>query len=169
MQASHDESNVSSGTGEGSGTQRLDKDTDRVELVGDGRPVPIGYCYAFQLMKGMRTDHVHFDMIRSPSFVFEHAAALLAVQGKYLQEFFSPWVYFQYKKAGAVSVVSHGPYILLEGALSKTYDPPLRLQNLVLAHVLSSPEDMSRDRLLAVLLHAVQKKNKRPSVDWRFF
>lgn len=151
MQETSDEGHERSASAEADPLQGLDQDSNRVELRGGGWKGAIGYCGNVSVMRGMRTAGIEFEVIRAQTFYFAHAAAILVVQGMFIQDFFPPDVYFERNR----QLFAHGPFLLLKGTLSTAEDPPPRLKNMVLAHVLSTPEGISREPLLGLLLRAV--------------
>lgn len=86
--------------------------------------------------------------VRVSEFFFEHTATVLIAQGMPLENFFMRCQFTGFDK--------RGQFILLKGALSSPASPPLRLTDVVLAHVTALPEGMTKPALLSHLLLAVQ-------------
>lgn len=100
-----------------------------------------------------RPSGLRYQRIDIESLVFSQVAAVLVLQGMTLQELFPPDAYFQDRVQGAL--LARGPFILLKGTLSEGWDPPLRMQNVVLAALEFVPPDVTKEEVLALLLKEV--------------
>jgi hypothetical protein len=134
----------------------VDEGADQViELRGGGWKGAIGYGREFRFKTPLRVVGmpIVWESFEVTEFFFHQPAALLIAQGKLLQDFFPPDVYFAMR--GVAQPISRGPYFLLKGEYSKPQNPPPRLKNMVLAHVLEAPKDMKMEDLRARLLEYV--------------
>jgi len=134
----------------------VDESADHVvELRGGGWKGAIGYGCEFTFKTPLRVIGIPivWEAFEIPEFFFNPPAAMLIMQGKLLQDFFPPDVYFAMR--GVPHTISRGPYFLLKGEYSKPQNPPPRLKNMVLGHVLEAPPDMKMEDLRARLLEYV--------------
>jgi hypothetical protein len=156
MQEAHDEGRERADSAASGGAGGVDEGTNIVvELRGGGWRGAIGYGREFTFKTPLRVIGlpILWEAFEVPEFFFHQPAALLIAQGKLLQDFFPPDVYFAMKDVP--HAISRGPYFLLKGEYSKPMDPPPRLKNMVLAHVLEAPSDMKMEDLRARLLEYV--------------
>lgn len=94
---------------------------------------------------------VNYTRIWLDGFVFNHAAAVLQMQGMALQDFFPPDSYFLLNGDTEIPG-ARGPFVFLRGTLSGPWEPPLRIKNVFLAAVHAVPDGMTKEELLAFLL-----------------
>jgi hypothetical protein len=154
MQEASDEGHEGAGSTEAAGSSRLGQDSYRVELVGGGWAGSIGHCTQIYWERTRNDGGVEWERVASPAFIFSQSAALLVLQGMKLSDLFPADVRF---------VLSHlepyagprGPFVLLKGTLSTPGSPPLRIRDMVLAHIREVPKGMTRPEVLAALLRAV--------------
>ena len=126
-----------------------------IELCGDGWQNRIGYArdYSVASERTIPNEDVHYDLVVLPELWLEQAPALLIAQGRAIQDFFPPDVYFRLEQSKYI--ISRGPYFFLKGTLTKPHDPPLRLKGVTLAHVRSAPPEMKMEKLRGLLLEQV--------------
>ena len=124
-----------------------------VELISSGWKSPIGKCSGFVSASPVTAGPLELELVELDELVFGHTAAVLVTQGAQLQSFFPPNACFRF---GGINL-SAGPYILLKASLAGRVLPPLRLWDVVLAHLLKEPpEDMKKDEFLGWLLGAIK-------------
>jgi hypothetical protein len=137
----------------------LVEDTYKVELYGGGWSGVIGYARAFefrtQRFVRKELDVICWESVEIPEFFIGHAQAILVAQGMPLKELFPFNSFLKVHAKEGDLTFSHGPYIFLKGRLAKPNDPPPRLKDVLIAHVISAPDGMSMERLQALLLEQV--------------
>jgi hypothetical protein len=160
MQETHDESHELAAPAPAGEARGMDQDTDQVgqlvELRGGGWKNAVGYAREFSVEHACRDENARivWQSVMFPEFFLNPAAAMLVAQGKLLQDFFPPDVYF--RTDGEKRVLSRGPYFFLKGEYAKPNDPPPRLKGLLLARVLEAPCEMKMEELRAWLLQHVR-------------
>lgn len=153
MQTTSDEGHERAAAPADGGAGGVDEDTHEVELRGGGWSGAIGTVRGAYDLTHELTDSVVWEKVLIEELLLGHAAALLIAQGMQLRELFPDSGYFITRPSNIV--FSNGPYIFLKGSLTKPHDPPLRLKEVVLAHVTQVPEGTKMEALMGLLLQQV--------------
>ncbi len=145
-----------SGPDGASETHRVGKDSFElvIELRGGGWIDAIAHVQnSWGYRTGCSAEGLHFNLVACDALVFHHAPAVLVLQGMTMEQLLAPDTYFF--DVVADKKLASGPWVLLKSRLSESWEPPLRLKNVVLAEIKRVPADMSREKMLSLLLDAI--------------
>jgi len=142
-----DEGHVDAPRAGAGGTEGLHQNPYQVEVTTFGRASPVGRCSPVIVAQINRAGLV-WNRLDIERLELSHVSALLVIQGLPLKKLFEGVLFssptFQFK----------GVYTLLRGGLSSPIAPPLRLEDIVLAEVVSA-QDWSSEEILSAMLREV--------------
>ena len=167
MQETHDESNQGSGAPVAGGPEGLGSHKYRIEFRAQGSEGAFARATQFTKKVPEVTAHQKGDVIWSKysfdALVFSQTTACLVLQGADLRNIFTARAYcvlqHTHTTPSLVSkdehILDYGPFYLLKGTPSPVHDPPLRLQNAVMARLGSHPEGLSDLEIVLFLIMTV--------------